>query len=285
MKKKATSSSSERSSFQSLKEAKDFVERSFEELLHQLDEFYKWSRSFWSGRLMTREEYESLQPVPDPIASCRKELAQLHKLEKTILQSCSEICIFDAFGESDEFFKWISEELDKCRWYLQKKLDRYLEEQKKTGPHKPYIIGFPSLRLFSDIKQRAELEKKMIIRGLPGFLAYQNSKEQSKPKKNRNPEAIKKEKDFLYLLDQYDRWKTKTSEVTGRKKLNPKDWLQEYDRWNNKTLAIYRKYVSIKSKDGTLRESDPSSKDAQGRIDSIIKYAQKIKRERSERDE
>lgn len=128
-------------------------------------------------------------------------------------------------------------------------------------------------------------ELEIIFRSLPGILAYQNSKEQSKPKKSRNAEAIQKEKDLLYLLDQYESWQAKEAEKTGRKRFNAKEWLQEYDQWKSKAKAIWGKHVTTKSRDGTSQEVDPSSKLAQGRIDSIIKYAQKIKRERSESDE
>lgn len=111
-------------------------------------------------------------------------------------------------------------------------------------------------------------ELEIIFRSLPGIMAYQNSKEQSKPKKNRNPEAIKKEKDFLYLLDQYDRWKTKTNEVTGRKRLSPKEWHKDFDSWTEKSQRIFDQWAE--------------SGNDQDDIDSIIKYAQKMKRERSE---
>jgi len=96
-----------------------------------------------------------------------------------------------------------------------------------------------------------------------------------------NPKQEEKEKDYLYLLDQYDRWQAKEAEKTGRKRFNAKEWLQEYDRWNDKTLAIYKKYVSTRSDGGGCVEYDPSTKVAQDRLDSIIKYAQKMKRERS----
>jgi hypothetical protein len=131
--------------------------------------------------------------------------------------------------------------------------------------------------------QTEELET--VYRSLPGILAYQNSSTANKPKKSRSSEAIRKEKDFLYLLDRYEAWKAKTTEKTRKKRLNPKGWLREYALWTDKTLAIYRRYVSTKLKDGKSQEIDPSSKLAQGRIDSIIKYAQKIKRERFKGDE
>jgi hypothetical protein len=92
---------------------------------------------------------------------------------------------------------------------------------------------------------------------------------------------MRKENDFLYLLRRYEAWKAKKTEETRKKRLNPKDWLREYALWTDKTLAIYQRHVSTKSKDGKSQEIDPSSKLAQERIDSIIKYAQKIKRERS----
>ena len=122
-----------------------------------------------------------------------------------------------------------------------------------------------------DTSHTEELE--VIFRSLPGILAYQNSKEQSKPKKSRNAEAIQKEKDLLYLLDQYESWQAKTTQETGRKRLNPKDWYKKFATWTPKSKRLFDEYA----KSGL--EDDNSD------IVSIIKYAQKIKRERSEGSE
>ena len=270
MKKKATSSSSERSSFQSLKEAKDFVDSSFEELLKQLDEYFNAGRP--RLRVVSAQELESRRLDPDPIgtriAFLNKGIDQLHKLQQAVLQSCSKICILDAFDESKEFFELISDQLDKRILYLQAEIDQFLVKQKNGSGDPPSIIP-PAIWLPSEIKQRAERERKKIIRGLPGLLAYQNSLEQSKPKKSRNPEAIRKEKDYLYLLDQYESWKAKTAQETGRKKLNPKDWYKNFATWTPTSKRLFDEYAKSGSGDDN---SD---------IVSIIKYAQKIKRERS----
>ncbi len=201
MKKKATSSSSERSSFQSLKEAKDFVDSSFEELLKQLDEYFNAGRP--RLRVVSAQELESRRLDPDPIgtriAFLNKGIDQLHKLQQAVLQSCSKICILDAFDESKEFFELISDQLDKRILYLQAEIDQFLVKQKNGSGDPPSIIP-PAIWLPSEIKQRAERERKKIIRGLPGFLAYQNSLEQSKPKRGRRPKADLKSRDNRELL-------------------------------------------------------------------------------------
>jgi hypothetical protein len=286
MKKKATSSSSNRASFESLQEAKDSVDQSFEELLKQLDEFYKAIDPFWSGVFFGPRHGQiiSLRIDPNSIETKKTVLEnskeRLHKLDQAILHSCSNICLFDAFNENGKFFLWLAEHQENWIRYLQAILDQFLDKQKKGADDLIYILP-PGRILPSEIKERAEHVRKTIINGLPGFLAFQNSLTTNKPKKSRSPEAIQKEKDFLYLLDRYEAWKAKKTEETRRKRLNPKDWLREYALWTDKTLAIYQRHVSTKSKDGKSQEIDPSSKLAQERIDSIIKYAQKIKRERS----
>jgi hypothetical protein len=86
-------------------------------------------------------------------------------------------------------------------------------------------------------------ELEVIYRSLPGILAYENSLELSKPKKSRSPEAIQKENDLLYLLDQYESWKAKTTEKTRKKRLNSKDWLECRKQWPEKTEKLFVKYA------------------------------------------
>lgn len=119
------------------------------------------------------------------------------------------------------------------------------------------------------IRQRVEEERGYLLQRLPGVISLVVSKEQSKPKKSRDAKAIQKEKGRLYLLDQYESWKAKTAQETGRKKLNPKDWYKNFATWNPKSKRLFDKYA----KSGL---GDDNSD-----IVSIIKYAQKIKRERS----
>lgn len=260
MKKKATSSSSDGISFQSLPEAKAFVDHFFDELLDLYTSGYKASQ-IYAGYFVPADI--SKKEKDDRLKS-RKKLQDkasddLHSLGQHLLKMCASVPLLDPFGESREFFELIADQVD-----------LWLNQQ-------PSSLGY------WDLRTRAESERKRIIQGLPGYLAYLQTKATTKPKKNRDAKAIDKEKDLLYLLDQYESWQAKEAEKTGRKRFNAKEWLQEYDQWKSKAKAIWGKHVKTKSRDGTSQEVDPSSKIAQGRIDSIIKYAQKIKRERSER--
>ena len=248
MKKKATSSSSNRASFESLQEAKDSVDQSFEELLKQLDEFYKAIDPFWSGVFFGPRHGQiiSLRIDPNSIETKKTVLEnskeRLHKLDQAILHSCSNICLFDAFNENGKFFLWLAEHQENWIRYLQAILDQFLDKQKKESDDLIYILP-PGRILPSEIKERAEHVRKTIINGLPGFLAFQNSLTTNKPKKSRSPEAIQKGKDLLYLLDQYESWKAKTAEKTRKKRLNSKDWLECRKQWPEKTEKLFVKYA------------------------------------------
>jgi hypothetical protein len=248
MKKKATSSSSNRASFESLQEAKDSVDQSFEELLKQLDEFYKAIDPFWSGVFFGPRHGQNISLRIDPNSIETKKTVlenskeRLHKLDQAILHSCSNICLFDAFNENGKFFLWLAEHQENWIRYLQAILDQFLDKQKKESDDLIYILP-PGRILPSEIKERTEHVRKTIINGLPGFLAFQNSLTTNKPKKSRSPEAIQKENDLLYLLDQYESWKAKTAEKTRKKRLNSKDWLECRKQWPEKTEKLFVKYA------------------------------------------
>ena len=115
-------------------------------------------------------------------------------------------------------------------------------------PGKSQLIGKKAdraveLLLPSKLRQSHSEELGIAYRSLPGILAYENSLELSKPKKSRSPEAIQKEKDLLYLLDQYESWKAKTTEKTRKKRLNSKDWLECRKQWPEKTEKLFVKYA------------------------------------------
>jgi hypothetical protein len=205
MKKKATSSSSNRASFESLQEAKDSVDQSFEELLKQLDEFYKAIDPFWSGVFFGPRHGQiiSLRIDPNSIETKKTVLEnskeRLHKLDQAILHSCSNICLFDAFNENGKFFLWLAEHQENWIRYLQAILDQFLDKQKKESDDLIYILP-PGRILPSEIKERAEHVRKTIINGLPGFLAFQNSLPTNKPKRGRRPKADLKSRSNRELL-------------------------------------------------------------------------------------
>jgi hypothetical protein len=131
-------------------------------------------------------------------------------------------------------------------------------------------IGGNVEKKFVDHRYSAELED--IYQALPGLLAYYNSLDQVKPRKSRTTESMEKEKDYLYLLDQYEKWKAKQIEETQRKRFNPKDWLQSRKKWSNKTETLFLKHAEEDLDDET-------------EIARIIRYAQKMKRESDRNNE
>lgn len=283
MKKKATTSSSNRASFESLQEAKESVDQSFEELLKQLDEFYKTIDPFFNGVFFGPRHGQiiSLRIDPDSIETKKTVLenskARLHKLDQAILQSCSNICLFDPFNENAKFFLWLSEHQEKWIRYLQAILDQFLDKQKKGAEDLIYILP-PGRILPTEIKERAEHVRKTIVRGLPGFLAYQKSTDplprvdvKANSTKRRTKEAIQREKDYLYLLDQYEKWQAKSKEQKGRKRFGPKDWLSDYKRWTSKSQSLFDKY-SERGADKPWSKADDDES-----IVGIIKYAQRLR--------
>lgn len=119
------------------------------------------------------------------------------------------------------------------------------------------------------IRERVTRERDYLLQRFPGAI----SSSSTKPKKSRSSEAIEKERDYLFLLDQYEKWQAKRREDTGRKRLNPKDWLEDFDSWTSKSRRLFDKR--------TESEEDPDDIV----IVAIIKYAQKMKREREGSDE
>ena len=137
---------------------------------------------------------------------------------------------------------------------------------------KEHYIGWLYCDVFrllnkENLDRQHSLELEIVYRSLPGILTYQNSLTTNKPKKSRSSEAIQKENDFLYLLGRYEDWQAKKTEETQRKRFNPKEWLEDFDSWTQKSRDLFEKYAE--------------SEDDNSEIDKIIKYAQKITRERS----
>lgn len=125
----------------------------------------------------------------------------------------------------------------------------------------------------SNLENAFDAEITRIWSGLPSVLAYLNTLERTKSKKSRSSGAIEKERDYLFLLDQYEKWKVKQREDTGRKRFNPKDWLKDFDSWTSKSQRLFDRWT----------ESEEGPDDIV--IVAIIKYAQKMKREREGSDE
>jgi hypothetical protein len=136
-------------------------------------------------------------------------------------------------------------------------------------------LFFDWFRIVGDLKgdnieEAFDRELGRIWSGLPGVLAYLNSLTISKPTKQRTKDAIQREKDLLYLLEQYEEWKRKKEKETGRKRFNPSQWLDDQKRWGKRVIGIFDKYA------------DPGFDDAI-EIDRLIKNARKVL-QRSEKD-
>jgi hypothetical protein len=289
MKKKATSSSSNRASFESLQEAKGFVDKRFKELLKHLDDFFDAFESIFLGvRLWPNQTIKlNLKPFETKKISRRLLNDQFWKFiqatEKSMQKSDP---IFDPYMESSDLYLYLINKMERwaehISWAMGSNIFGWGDDliiqrtPSQVGEHPPYFPEWedspyiqkpPGLCPLAEIKERVESERKRIVDRLPGILAYQNSLTTNKPKKSRSSEAIQKENDFLYLLDQYEKWKAKTTEETRRKRLNSKEWFKDFDSWTQKSRNLFEKYAE--------------SEDDNSEIDKIIKYAQKIKRERS----
>jgi hypothetical protein len=118
------------------------------------------------------------------------------------------------------------------------------------------------------ISERVNRERAYVLQSNPGALLDRVAK----PKKQRTRESIEKEKDYLFLLDQYEKWRVKHIEETQRKRFNPKDWLQSRNKWSNKTEMLFLKHAEENLDDET-------------EIARIIRYAQKMKRESDRNNE
>ena len=90
--------------------------------------------------------------------------------------------------------------------------------------------------------------------------------------RQKNPTQIKKEKDLLTILKQYEKWQAseRRNSQKPKLKLSPEDWLENRKVWTNKTEALFAQYA------------DPDLDDA-NEIKRIIRYAQKIKIETKKR--
>jgi hypothetical protein len=104
----------------------------------------------------------------------------------------------------------------------------------------------------------------------------QDTKLPGKPKQ-RTKQAIQKEKDYIYLLQEYEGWVEEKRRNEKRKRFNPKDWLSDFNRWKTKARNLFDQY-SDRGPDKPLNQGDEES------IVSIIGYARKIRTRSEKRD-
>jgi len=104
----------------------------------------------------------------------------------------------------------------------------------------------------------------------------QDTKLPGKPKQSTK-QAIQKEKDYIYLLQEYEGWLEEKRRNEKRKRFNPKDWLSDFNRWKTKARNLFDQY-SDRGPDKPLNQGDEES------IVSIIGYARKIRTRSEKRD-
>ena len=102
-----------------------------------------------------------------------------------------------------------------------------------------------------------------------------------KPQKRKTTtprdETIAKEKDLLFLLEQYEKWQAKMRKKAGKElRLNPSDWYDCFADWTKKTQDLFDKY-SLEYQTGS--ESDKEAAQA------LICYAQKRRRLKNKREQ
>lgn len=94
-----------------------------------------------------------------------------------------------------------------------------------------------------------------------------NESPKGRKKSEKTREQIKREKSFLDLLSEYEKWKSKQAKRSG-----PCDWLNDKAKWSSKSRTFFKKRCG--ERDGT---------DAEILKDSI-RFAQKLRREQSSGD-
>jgi len=94
---------------------------------------------------------------------------------------------------------------------------------------------------------------------------------QGRKKTEKTKEQLKREKSFLDLLSEYEKWQVAQTKKTGRKRFSPDDWLKVQDLWSTKSKTFFR---SLCGKDLTGSEI----------VTRAIKYARKLSRKQASGD-
>lgn len=135
------------------------------------------------------------------------------------------------------------------------------------------------------VKLRIQLERNYVLQRLPGILS--TMKENSSRKGTQSNAATQKKKELLFMLGEYKKWQesvqsqaggsgfpsshstySKKQPKTKRKRTSPTQWLETRSRWPNKLESLFQKHAHPKMDEGQ-------------EITRIVKYAQKIKRNRT----
>ena len=129
-----------------------------------------------------------------------------------------------------------------------------------------------------DFRNRLRIEKGQLLRDLlQSTLDQVHRKPQKRKTTTPRDETIAKEKDLLFLLEQYEKWQDKMRRKAGKKlKLNPSDWYECFADWTKKTQDLFDKYSSEYQ---TGSESDKEAAQA------LIRYAQKRRRLKNKREQ
>jgi hypothetical protein len=120
----------------------------------------------------------------------------------------------------------------------------------------------------SAIRKRLFLEKSVLHRNVKAFAESRGiggsttvTTPRGRKKSEKTPDQLKREKSFLDLLSEYEKWQGKQAKRSG-----PVDWLDDEAKWSSKSKSFFK--VLCREKDATAPEI----------VTNAIKYARKLSR-------
>jgi hypothetical protein len=230
---------------------------------HDWEIILSYREEWGNGKLRNCFLFESAE-YPDLIASVDQYLKIDRRFAEKKIVPSNNVFEIDFFPREE--LKGFG--TNKTLWTLDAKRRVYISEELSgitTTKNQEGFRQFLNIAIDRFYKGRGELIKQPSTDPLPRVDVKANST------KRRTKEAIQREKDYLYLLGQYEKWQDESKEQTGRKRLGPKDWLSDYKRWTSKSQSLFDKY-SERRTDKPLNKADEES------IVGIIKYAQRLRK-------
>ncbi len=135
--------------------------------------------------------------------------------------------------------------------------------------------GFPmAAELERAIRKRLLFEKSVLSRNVKAYAETKGiigsttvTTPQGRKKSEKTKEQLKREKSFLDLLSEYDKWQAKQSKRSG-----PVDWLEDKAKWSSKSKAFFKERCG--ERDGTEAKI----------IKDSISFARKLSRKQASGD-
>jgi hypothetical protein len=97
--------------------------------------------------------------------------------------------------------------------------------------------GFPIDQAFLDaVGERLLIERSALLKNAKAYAETKGIADNSRPllgrpKGEKSPETIKKEKAYLNFLKAYEKWQLDEAKRTGQKRFGPDDWLKARQDW------------------------------------------------------